>query len=67
MDPEDIEGGDRSQAVIATVCVCLAITAIMVSVRLYTRVFLVKQVGPDDYLATITLVSSYDLTQSDEF
>ena len=57
MTSTDVEGDDRSLAVIATVSACLIITTIMVSVRLYTRVFLVKQVGPDDYMAIVTLVS----------
>jgi hypothetical protein len=45
--------------VIATTSVCLAVATVMVSVRLYTRWFLVRQVGLDDYLATITLVLIY--------
>jgi hypothetical protein len=45
--------------VIATTSVCLAVATLMVSVRLYTRWFLVRQVGLDDYLATITLVLIY--------
>lgn len=56
MESRDPAGEDRAEVVIATAAVCLAIATVMVSVRLYTRIFLVRQVGPDDYLATITLV-----------
>lgn len=50
---------DQADVVIATASVCLAVATIMVSVRMYTRFFLVRQVGPDDYLATVTLVLIY--------
>jgi hypothetical protein len=50
-------GDNQVDVVIATTSVCLAVATVMVSVRLYTRWFLVRQVGLDDYLATITLAS----------
>jgi hypothetical protein len=67
MEAKDLGDEHQADVVIATASVCLAIATIMVSVRLYTRFFLVRQVGPDDYLATITLVRTSRSTATVHF
>lgn len=52
----EVREENQAAVVIATASVCLALATIMVTVRLYTRFFLVRQVGLDDWLAAVTLV-----------
>ena len=56
MVSEDHSHDDRSGVVIAVACACLSISTIIVAVRLYTRMCLIKQVGLDDFFAAMTLV-----------
>jgi len=43
--------------VVGTVVLCLVVSTVAVGLRLYTRRFIMKQVGIDDYLAIVALVS----------
>ncbi|KAI0481248.1 hypothetical protein GGR56DRAFT_688849 [Xylariaceae sp. FL0804] len=43
-------------AVIGTAALCMTLAVIAVSLRLYTRKFMLKQVGIDDYMAALSLV-----------
>lgn len=42
---------------IFTVVLCLTVATVMVGLRIYTRKFITKQMGMDDWAAIITLVS----------
>ncbi|KAM7200850.1 putative integral membrane protein [Naviculisporaceae sp. PSN 640] len=50
---------DMSGTVIGVVAFCLVFSTIMVALRLFTRVYVVKLVGIDDYAAVISLFVIY--------
>lgn len=47
---------DKSWVAIFTVVLCLTVATFMVGLRIYTRAFITKQLGADDYAAVFTLV-----------
>lgn len=49
---------DKSWVAIFTVSLCLTVATLMVGLRIYTRMFITKQMGMDDWAAVITLVGS---------
>lgn len=49
-------GDDRSWVAIFTVVLCLSVATFMVGLRIYTRAFVTKPMGVDDWAAIITLV-----------
>lgn len=49
---------DQSGMVIGVVVFCLLVSTMMVALRLFTRIAVVKEVGLDDYAAVVSLVRS---------
>lgn len=45
-----------SWVVLLVVLLVLSLTSVIVGMRIYTRIFLVKQLGWDDYCVVVTLV-----------
>jgi hypothetical protein len=48
---------DRSPVVIGSVVFCLVVATVAVSLRIYTRKFVINQLGIDDYFSVFALVS----------
>jgi hypothetical protein len=44
------------QALLVLACVFISLTVASVAVRLFTRVFFMKNMGPDDYLICVAAV-----------
>lgn len=59
VDPESLPHDNRAYVLIVVVVVVLSIASLSVGLRIYTRASLLKQVGPDDYLAVAALVSFF--------
>lgn len=47
---------DRSPIVVGVVSMCLIISTAILALRLWTRYYIVKKIGVDDYAATFSLV-----------
>lgn len=47
---------DMSGTVVGVVAFCMVFSTIMVALRLFTRMVVVKHVGIDDYAAVVSLV-----------
>lgn len=58
---------DKSWVAIFTVVLCLTVSTVMVGLRIYTRRFITKQMGMDDWAAVVTLVSLLFPTPADAF
>ena len=52
---------DKSWVAIFIVVLCLTVATLMVGLRIYTRRFITKQMGMDDWAAVITLVRLFIL------
>ena len=56
--------GDKSWEAILAVALSLAVSTLMVGLRIYTRRFMVKEMSKDDWAAIITLVRPFQQTYS---
>ncbi|KAI1345017.1 hypothetical protein F5Y15DRAFT_14514 [Xylariaceae sp. FL0016] len=56
IDPSTLPHDNRGNVLIGVVCVVCSIATIAVALRFYTRAFMVKQVGADDYLSLVALI-----------
>lgn len=59
VDPESLPHDNRAYVLIVVVVVVLSIASLSVGLRIYTRASLLKQVGPDDYLAVAALALAF--------
>lgn len=57
--PPETFGESRSGIIIGIVVVCWILSTIVVTLRVYTRKVLLKQIGADDYFAAASLVSFF--------
>ena len=66
LPPELIPGfhDDRSGLVIFCVVFCLVVATTMVGLRIWTRAFILKKVGADDWAAIIALVCHQTITNT---
>ncbi|KAI1176792.1 hypothetical protein F4777DRAFT_597194 [Nemania sp. FL0916] len=58
VDTGNLPHDNRAYVVIAVVVSVIALATIAVGLRIYTRAYLVKHVGADDYLALLALISA---------
>jgi hypothetical protein len=54
LDPNE----SRAGVIIGVVCFVLAVASTALALRIYTRGFLLKKLGPDDYIACFAYVSA---------
>jgi hypothetical protein len=57
VDPSTLSHDNRAHVLVSVVVGLLGITTLTVGLRFYTRLCLLKQVGVDDYLSLLALVS----------
>ncbi|KAL7629032.1 hypothetical protein AAE478_000550 [Parahypoxylon ruwenzoriense] len=53
VDPASLPHDDRANVLIGAVCLVCGVASIAVGLRLYTRCFMLKQFGVDDYLVLV--------------
>lgn len=53
----ETSGENRSSIIIGIIALCWVLATIVVTLRIYTRKVLLKQIGTDDYFAAASLVS----------
>ncbi|KAI0017629.1 hypothetical protein F4780DRAFT_772205 [Xylariomycetidae sp. FL0641] len=56
VDPSTLPHDHRGGVVVGVACLMCSIATVAVGLRFYTRAVLIKQVGPDDYLALLALL-----------
>lgn len=54
----------RQATVIGVTCFVLTVATLAVAARLYTRAFIIRTVGIDDYMAVVSLVSPLTFVSS---
>ncbi|GAP92805.1 putative integral membrane protein [Rosellinia necatrix] len=59
VDPESLPHDNRAHVLIIVVVVVLSIASISVGLRIYTRAYLLKQIGLDDYLSLLALLMAF--------